>query len=334
VASEVREPVAVVGDDSMGSTLAHVMASNGHPCALWCRRPETAEAIAREGRHPARPRYALGPLVRATASLQDAVRGAALVVVAVPSGAFRAAAEELGAVVDPGQVLLSSTKGVEAATLRCMTELLAECTRSEHLGAVTGPNITPEIMEGQPSAVMVASPSPRARKLARRALATARLRVGTCPDLRSAELAAVLKNVAAVAVGIAAGMEMGHNGRGMVFAAGLAEVERLGAAMGADARVFGSGATLADLFLTATSPQSLNRRLGVELGRGRMLDEVLGELPEVPEGMGAVRACRRLAERHGLSLPMCEVTAAILEGEAPPEALGRVLMEMQQGDGE
>ena len=325
-------PVAVVGDGSMGTTLAHVMASRGRRCTLWCHDPVDARAIDREHRHPARPHHALSAALRATPSLEEAVAGAALVVVAVHSTRFRETARALGARVEPGQVLLSATKGIELPSLSLMSQVLGETTPARAVGAITGPNITPEIMEGRLSALLVASPSSAARALAAGALAGPRLRVEGTDDLWSHELAAVLKNVVAIAIGVAAGRGMGFNAQGLVFARGLAEIEALGARLGAAAGAFRGIGGAGDLFLTASSPQSLNRRLGVELGGGAPLDEILRGLPEVPEGIGAVRGCRLLARREGIALPLAEATARILEGEEDAGALERVLMEDPPGD--
>ena len=326
--------VSVLGDGSMGITLAHVVASGGRPCALWVRDPETARAINRDHRHPVRAQYELSPSLRATASLEEAVASASLVVVAVPSTRFRETAEELGAFAGPEHVLLSATKGIELPTLRCMSSILRETAPSSATGAITGPNITPEIMEGRFTAVLVASPSAEARERSVRALETPRLRVEVAGDLPSVELASVLKNVVAISIGVAAGRQLGFNALGLVFARGLAEIEGLGVRLGLDGGAFRGISGAGDLFLTASSPQSLNRRLGIELGEGKELDEVLRGMPEVPEGIGAVRACRMLARKHGISLPLAEVTARILEGEDGAHALERVLMEEPTGASE
>jgi glycerol-3-phosphate dehydrogenase (NAD(P)+) len=228
-------------------------------------------------------------------------------------------------------VLLSATKGIELPSLSLMSGVLRETTPAEAVGALLGPNITPEIMEGQPTTLLVASPSAAARALAAGALAGPRLRVEGTDDLPSHELAGVLKNVVAIAVGMAAGRGMGFNAQGLVFARGLAEIEALGARLGAAAGAFRGIGGAGDLFLTASSPQSLNRRLGVELGSGTPLGEVLRGLPEVPEGIGAVRACRLLARREGLDLPLAEAAARVLEGEEDAGVLERVLMQDPPG---
>jgi glycerol-3-phosphate dehydrogenase (NAD(P)+) len=313
----------------MGATLAHVIANGGRSCALWCADGATAEAVNRERRHPARPRYELDARVAATASLREAVGGASLVVVAIGSPKFRETARALGPLLRPEQVLLSATKGIELPGGTLMSELLRECTGAAAVGAIAGPNITPEIMMGQLTAILVASPSRKAREMAEEAFG-AGLQVHLSDDLRSVELASVLKNVVSIAIGIALGRGMGWNAQGLVFARALAEVGTLLSALGADAGVLNGIAGVGDIFLTACSPQSLNRTMGMELGRGAKLDEVVAGLPEVPEGIGAVRGARLLARRLGMRLPLCEVTAEILEGEAPADALERVLMELPE----
>ncbi len=320
----------MIGDGSMGATLAHVIAMGGRSCTLWCADGATAEAVNREHRHPARDHYALSPRIEATASLGEAVSGASLVIVAVHSTRFRDTARSLAPLLGAEQALLSATKGVEIPGLALMTEVLRECTGAGEVGAIAGPNITPEIMAGQLSAIVVASPSQRVREMAAEALGSPRLRVELSGDLRSVELATVLKNVVSIAIGMGLGGGMGFNAQGMLFARALAEVRALAARLGADEGVWDGIAGVGDIFLTACSPQSLNRRMGMELGRGTALDEVLRDLPEVPEGIGAVRAARLLARREGMRLPVCEATAEILEGAAPAGALERVLMEQPE----
>ena len=327
MADGAPERCAVVGDGSMGATLAHVIAAGGRECTLWCRSPAAADAVNRDHRHPDRPGHALHPRLRATASLADAVAGASLVVVAAHSTAFRRAAEEIGAVATPDQALFSATKGIEHPSLRLMSDLLREAAPECAVGTLGGTNITGEIMAGQLGSLVVASPSAEARARAARALGAPHLVVVRSADLYSVELVSVLKNVVSIAAAAGMGAGMGHNGAGLVVARGLGEIRTLAAALGADPRVLDGPAGIGDVFLTASSPQSLNRRLGMELGRGRPLDDVVAELPEVPEGIGAVRAVRPLAARAGVALPVCAAVAAIMEGTESPGALERALVE-------
>jgi glycerol-3-phosphate dehydrogenase (NAD(P)+) len=321
------ERCAVVGDGSMGATLAHVMAAGGCPCVLWCASPEAAEAVNRDGRHPARPSHALDPRLRATTSLADALDGAALVLVAVHSTAFAATAGEIAALAKPEQALFSATKGIEHPSLRLMSQVLRDAAPACAVGTIGGTNITGEIMAGQLSSLVVASPSDTARERAARALAAPHLAVVPTADLFSVELVSVLKNTVSIAAAIGLGAGMGYNALGLVVARTMAEIRALVAALGADAGVLDGPAGIGDVFLTASSPQSLNRRLGMELGEGRRLEDIVAALPEVPEGIGAVRAVAPLAAGAGLSLPVCAAVAGILEGAQPPRALERALIE-------
>ncbi len=287
------EEVAVIGNGSMGIALAHAVATAGHRTVVRCPDAMTA----------------------------DVVGDAALVIVAVPSTQFRETARGLGALGVFGKALLSSTKGFEPDTYLRMSEILAQETGAAAVGAIAGANITPEIVAGELTAIVVASHDSEVRALAKRCLESRQLRVGLDEDLLSIELTAALKNVVAVGVGIAAGLGLGFNARSIVFACGLREITILGAALGAEPGIFAGSAGAGDLFLTASSPDSLNRRLGVELGRGARLADIVGELPEVPEGIGSIRACRALARSHDFYLPIAEAVAAILEGERDATAL-------------
>ena len=281
------EAVAVIGSGSMGIALAHAATTAGHRAAVLCPDSMTA----------------------------DVVRDAALVIVAVPSAQFRETARALGALGVSGKALLSSTKGFERDSYLRMSEVLAQETGAAAVGTIAGANITPEIIADELTAIVVASRVSEVCALAKRCLESRQLRVWLDEDLLSIELTAALKNVVAVGVGIAAGLGLGFNARSIIFACGLREITILGAALGAKPGVFAGIAGAGDLFLTASSPDSLNRRLGVELGRGARLADIVGEFPELPEGIGSIRACRALARSHDLYLPVAEAVAAILENE-------------------
>jgi glycerol-3-phosphate dehydrogenase (NAD(P)+) len=224
-------------------------------------------------------------------------------------------------------VLFSATKGIEHPSLRLMTDLLRDAAPRCAVGTIGGTNITGEIMAGQVGSLVIASLSADARAIAARALRAPHLIVLATDDLRGVEMFSVLKNVVSIAAAVAIGAGSGYNALGLIVAKALDEIRALGAALGANADVLDGPAGIGDVFLTASSPQSLNRRLGVELGRGRPLCDIVAELPEVPEGIGAVRAVRPLAANTGLALPICAVTERILHGAEPPSVLERVLLE-------
>lgn len=315
-----QERVAILGGGSMAAALAHVVASGKRPCTLWC--PDTQRAAQVQRRH--HPFFGDAPLsegIVATTELGEALRGAALVVVAVASSAMRETARELGSRLAPGQALLSATKALEPRTYYRMSQVLAEEAGTAAVGAICGPNVTPEIVAGKPTQVVVASPALEVRARAARLLSTPAFGVQVHTDLVSAELAAALKNVVAIGVGIAEGRGLGSNFQSVVLARGLEELALLAAAMGADPGAFFGLAGLADAFLTATSAHSLNRRVGLDLGHGEPLARILARLPEVPEGVGSGRAGRALAARQGLDLPLLDGIARIIDGEASPDML-------------
>jgi len=309
--------VAVIGGGSMGRALALAATAAGCEATLCFPDPAITGVDERTRSFPG----ALGEIARVSAVMDEVVAGAVLVIMAVPSPHFRAAARSLAAHGIAGRPILSSTKGFEPVTHARMSEILAEETGSAALGAIAGANITPELVAGRLGGIVVASAAPEIGAIAKRCLESAQLRVWLDPDIVSIELAAALKNVVAIGVAIATGLELGFNAQSIVFGCGLREIAALGSALGADAGAFAGLAGAGDLFLTASSPDALNRRLGIELGRGACLADVLAGLPEIPEGIGSARACRALARRHGLRLPIAEAVAAILDGERQAAAL-------------
>jgi glycerol-3-phosphate dehydrogenase (NAD(P)+) len=313
------EQVAVVGSGSMGTALAYAAATAGCHAALWCADAATA-GIADERLRGAQTAEAAAQ-IRVSTALADVVADAPLVIVTVPSSQFRDTARALGELGIAGRALLSSTKGLEPDTFARMSEILAQETGAAGVGVIAGANITPELVAGRLSAVVVASHVPQVGDLAKGCLESPQLRVGLHEDLASIELAAALKNVVAVGVGIATGLDLGFNARAIVFSCGLQEIAALGAVLGAKPAVFAGLVGAGDLFLTASSPDALNRRLGIELGRGARLADIVAGLPEIPEGIASARACSALARRHGLNLPIAEAIAAIVDGTRKASAL-------------
>lgn len=322
--------VAVLGEGSMGTTLADTVARGDRPCVLWCRSQAVARAIQNEHHNPNHfPSRRLHAHVSATDRLDEAVRGASLVIVAVGSPTFRDVARALGEVVTDDQAVLSATKGIELSTLKRMSELLAEELETEAVGTISGPNVTPDIMAGQLTAIVVGARVPDVIRLSARALETPRLKVYGNEDLAGVEIAGVLKNAIAIAMGIATGLEWGANTRSFLFTRGLAEIRELGLALGAEPGTFYGLAGIGDLFLTSTSPDSLNYRVGIEIARNKSLAEILSGMAEVPEGINSTRGCCALADRAGVAMPLAGRTLQILDGAMPPSSLEDALASHQ-----
>lgn len=313
--------VAVVGAGSWGTAVAALAATNA-PVVLWARRPELAATITERHENPAYlPGVALPAPLRATADLASAVEGADVVVMGVPSHGFRAVLLEAAPSVDDGAIALSLSKGVEQGTLLRMTEVIADVLPGvprDRIGVLTGPNLAKEVAAGQPAASVVAIADTRAAETAQQLFMTPTFRVYTNPDVIGCEIAGALKNVVAIGVGIAHGLGYGDNAKAALITRGLAELARLGVALGGDPLTFAGLAGMGDLIATCSSPQSRNRSVGVALGEGRTLDEIVAEMNMVAEGVKSTAAVLELASRAGVEMPVAEFVGRVLYDGANP----------------
>jgi glycerol-3-phosphate dehydrogenase (NAD(P)+) len=304
--------VAVIGAGSWGTAMA-AMLGRKVATSLWARRPELAARMA-AGRHNPEylPALVLPPSVRPTGSLEEALQGADVVVMAVPSHGFRDVLARAAPQVPPGAAFVSLTKGMEQGTHRRMTEIVTEFAPGHPVGVLTGPNLVEEIVAGHPTATVVAGfEEPLASEL-QRLFSTDRFRVYTNPDVVGCELAGSLKNVMAIAAGMADGMGFGDNTRGALITRGLAELTRLGVALGGHPMTFAGLAGMGDLVATCISPRSRNRSVGEQLGRGRTLDDITAETRRVAEGVRTSRVVVELAAEVGVETPIAEEVDAVL----------------------
>jgi glycerol-3-phosphate dehydrogenase (NAD(P)+) len=316
--------VAVIGAGSWGTAVA-ALAAIQHPVVLWSRRPELAEVINATSENPDYlPGYRLPYGLRATADLDEATEGAALVAMAVPSHGFREVVVRMPDL--PIDVpLVSLTKGIEEKTLRRMTEVIAELLPEHNrqtIGVLTGPNLAGEVMAGQPTAAVVAIVEERAAAVVQKTFMGPTFRVYTNPDVVGCELAGSLKNVMAIAAGMSTGLGFGDNTRAALLTRALAELTRLGVALGGQPATFAGLAGMGDLIATCTSVQSRNFRVGIGLAQGRKLDEIIEEMKMVAEGVKTTRAVLELAEQAGVEMPIATQVARVLyEGHHPREAV-------------
>ncbi|MGE0712432.1 MAG: NAD(P)H-dependent glycerol-3-phosphate dehydrogenase [Planctomycetota bacterium] len=325
--SETLGRVGVLGGGSWGTVLAHLAGLAGAESVLWMRDAERARELSEE--HTNR-RYLgdfqLSPRLRGTTSLAEAVQGADLVIFAVPSSATRAIAAEAGEFLTGDQSVLSATKGLEPKTFLPMSEVIRAETCALKVGAVSGPNLAKEIVAGQPSATVVASHFVDVIRTGARLLHGDTFRVYGNRDLRGVELAGALKNVIAIASGLVSGMGFGHNVRAALVTRGLAEVQRLGVALGADPLTFSGLAGIGDLLVTCGSELSRNFRVGVGISQGRSLEAICEDLGEVAEGINTTRVVRDLAAREGVVMPISEGVARLLfDGEAPRDVMSDLM---------
>jgi glycerol-3-phosphate dehydrogenase (NAD(P)+) len=312
----------VVGSGSWGTAIAAMLARR-EPTLLWSRSSELAEAINRTHRNERYlPGLDLPAGLRATADAAELAAGASMVLVAVPSHGFRAVLEELAPHLEPHVAVVSLTKGIEAETNQRMTEIVAEVLPRNPAGVLTGPNLAREIAEGQPAASVVALSDQHLAELAQESLHGPTYRVYTSSDVVGCEIAGAAKNVMAVAAGMSDGLGFGENTRAALITRGLAELGRIGTALGGQPLTFGGLAGVGDLVATCTSEQSRNRSVGFAIGSGQPLEAVLSSMHMVAEGVRAAGPLLGLAKAVGVEMPITEQVAAIVEGATTPaEAL-------------
>lgn len=314
--------VAVVGAGSWGTTVAALSAAN-NPTVLWARRPDVADEVTTARTNATYlPGAALPEGLRATASLAEALTGADVVVMAVPSHGFRAVLEEAAPFVRPWVPVISLAKGLEQGSLLRMTEVVNSVLPDHPAGALTGPNLAREIMAGQPAAAVLAFTDSRIAEGLQPVFHAPAFRVYTNLDIVGCEIAGVVKNVMAIAAGMVEGMGFGDNTKAALMTRGLAELSRLGEAVGGDPKTFAGLAGMGDLVATCTSPQSRNHRVGVELGKGRCLDDIVADTQMVAEGVRSSSVVIELAARCGVEMPIAEQVRAVChDGVAAADAL-------------
>ncbi len=318
--------VAVVGAGSWGTAVAGLCQRRAD-VLLWARRPEVAEEVDLDHTNSAYlPGYVLPPGVRATSDLEQAVAGADILVLGVPSHGFRSVLQQAAPHVGPGTPVVSLAKGVEQGTLLRMTEVVQQVLPDSPVGVLTGPNLAKEVAAAQPAASVVAFADLALAERLMSVFGTPVFRVYTNDDVVGCELAGALKNVVAIAVGMAHGMGFGDNTKASLITRGLAELSRLGVALGGRPLTFSGLAGMGDLVATCSSPQSRNRAVGVALGGGKTIEQVVAEMNMVAEGVKTSRAVVDLARRAGLDLPIAEAVAGVChEGWTVTDALGSLL---------
>jgi glycerol-3-phosphate dehydrogenase (NAD(P)+) len=318
--------LAVVGAGSWGTTVAALACVNA-PTVLWARRPELAEQINTTRANPDYlPGFELPEQLRATSSLEEAVTTADVVVMAVPSHGFREVAAEASEFLRPWVPVVSLSKGIERSTLKRMTEVAADEMPGHPVAVLTGPNLAKEVMAGQPAASVVAIDDPTVAVELQRIFSRPSMRVYSNPDVVGCEVAGVVKNVIAIASGMAEGMGFGDNTRATLITRGLAEMSRLGVAMGGDPLTFAGLAGMGDLIATCSSKQSRNNSVGFALGQGRSIDEVLGSMNMVAEGVKSSPSVLDLAHRYGVEMPITEQVVAVChQGRSAREALATLM---------
>ncbi|OGL69419.1 MAG: glycerol-3-phosphate dehydrogenase [Candidatus Tectomicrobia bacterium RIFCSPLOWO2_12_FULL_69_37] len=325
--------VAVIGAGAWGTALAGLLAERGHEAVLWAYEADLCARMARSRENDLYlPGARLHAGLRFTADLAEAASaGQDLLLSVMPSHVVRAVWRRLAPSLHPEALVASATKGIEEGTLLLPTQVIAECLQGagaapRPLVAFSGPSFAREAAERKPTAVAAASEEEGAAAAVQAAFAGSCVRVYTGPDPIGTQLGGALKNVVALAAGIADGLSLGHNARAALIVRGLAEMSRLGGAMGGRPGTFAGLAGLGDLVLTCTGDLSRNRTVGMRLGKGEKLPDILASMAAVAEGVHTAPAAVGLARRHGAELPICEqVHAVLFEGKDPREAVKELM---------
>lgn len=321
-----------MGGGSWGTTIAS-MVSRNTPTVLWARDPATvAEINDKHTNHRYLGDARLSARLSATADLAEAVRGADVIVMGIPSHNFRATLADVGKHIRPWVPVISLTKGLEAGTQARMTQIITEVLPGHPPGVLTGPNLAREIMAGNAAASVLAMDDDTIVRRLKELFRSGLFRVYTNTDVVGCEFGGVLKNVVAIAAGMGDGLGAGDNTRAAVITRGLAEITRLGTALGGRPETFAGLAGMGDLVATCTSVHSRNRFVGEQLGKGLSLDEIVRKMHMVAEGVKSVPAVIALADSHGVEMPIArEVYRVVHEGGTPRQAF-RGLIRRQSGD--
>lgn len=323
--------IGILGGGSWGTTVGALVARNA-PITLWARSAATVEEINRQHRNS---KYlgdaALPEKLIASHDIEETVADADVLVMAVPSQNFRAVLLEAKQYLRPWVPVVSLTKGLELDTRMRMTEVIHEVLPGHPAGVLTGPNLAREIMAGQAAASVIAMADTVILGELQKVFKSGLFRVYTNNDVLGCEIAGVLKNIIAIAVGMGDGQGAGDNTRAALITRGLAEITRLGVAVGGQPETFAGLAGMGDMIATCTSPQSRNRHVGMELGRGRPMQDIIDEMVMVAEGVKSAPAVLALAEAHGISMPIAEDVYRVINGESSALRAFRGLLRVDAG---
>jgi glycerol-3-phosphate dehydrogenase (NAD(P)+) len=319
--------IAVIGAGGWGTALAKVLSENEHEAVLWCREEEVRRSID-ERRENVRflPGIPLPASLRVTGNLAEATRGSETLLLAVPSPYMRSVLSELAPMVRGAATVVSATKGLEETTHFRMSEVISQTLEGVAPVVLSGPTFAREVALGEPTALVAASASLERAKEIQARFSTPGFRIYTNDDVLGVELGGALKNVIALAAGVATGLGLGHNPRAALMTRGLTEIARLVEAMGGRRETLFGLAGMGDLVLTCTGHLSRNRHVGIELGKGRSLGDVLGGMDQVAEGVRTTHAAMALSREHGVEMPIVFQMERLLRGETTPEDVMRELM--------
>ena len=320
--------LAIVGGGSWGTALAIALSPRFESTRLWVHNRALAAEISHTRRNPAYlPEITIPEQVQVMTEMGEAVTGADVVLVVVPSHHVPQVTRQFAPHISSRSTLISAVKGIDGSSLRRMSEVISDIVGAFPLAVLSGPSFAREVAEGKPTAVVVAAQQPAVAENLQRLLSTPALRIYTSSDVIGVELGGALKNVIALASGVCAGLQAGHSALAALITRGLAEMTRLSLAAGAQAHTLSGLAGMGDLVLTCTGALSRNRQVGIELAKGRTIDDICASMQMVAEGVKTTTAALGLARRWGVEMPIAEQMQQLLDGVRSPQEAIRVLME-------
>lgn len=324
--------IGILGAGTWGIALARILQLTGHQVTVWSAIAQEIEALSHTHRHPNLPGMEIPGEMVLTKDLEQACKGKDILLFAVPSVYVRATARKAAPFVARGQLIVDVAKGMEADTLFTMSQIIEQELKdpTARLVALSGPTHAEEVAKDLPTTIVAASRSQEAAKQVQEAFAGTCMRVYTNGDILGVELCGAMKNVIALAAGVASGLGYGDNTKAALITRGLAEITRLGMAMGCLEQTFGGLAGMGDLIVTATSRHSRNNRCGMLLGQGKTVTEATREVGMVVEGLNALPAAIRLKEKYGVEMPIVDAVAALVNGHIAPAETVAMLMERDQ----
>lgn len=322
--------IAVVGAGAWGTSLARHLANKGLPVRLWAYEHDVVEAIRRKRENTIfLSGVQLPSSLDVTGSLQESVQDIGLLVFAVPSHAARSVLRQLGPLLPRSIPIVSATKGIEEETFKLMSQVMEDVLPASlhtSICVLSGPSFATEVCRDQPTAIVLAGPETHTVRTLQHVFMTPCFRVYAGTDVTGVQLGGAIKNVMALAAGVVDGLNLGHNARAALITRGLAEMIRLGMALGADPKTFYGLSGVGDLVLTCTGPLSRNHTVGVRLGRGETLSDILQGTPTVAEGVRTSSAAAGLARRYKVDMPIVQAVCAVLfEGKSPRVAVAELM---------
>ncbi len=326
--------IGVIGSGSFGTALTWLLSNNGHRVTLWSHRQESTDAFEKYHENTDKlPGVKLAASVRYTSDLSEAVTAMDMLILAVPSPAVRETCGKMKDLVEKDQIIAVVAKGIEEATLKTMTDIVEEIIPQADVAVLSGPTHAEEVGRGLPTTIVAGAHSRRTAVTIQEFCSSPVFRVYTSSDMLGIEIGAALKNVIALAAGVSDGMGFGDNTKAALITRGIAEIARLGTAMGGKAETFSGLTGIGDLIVTCASVHSRNRRCGFLMGQGKTMEEAVEEVQQVVEGINSARAAMKLAEKYDVEMPIVEVVNKVLfEGMSAKDGLNNLMTRVKKDE--